>query len=45
MYAVYKSSYLTLAALSGRDSTYGLRNMPIEQDSVFLAELRIAQTN
>lgn len=44
MYAVYKNSYLTLAALSGHDSTYGLRNMSVEQDSVLLAELRIAQT-
>lgn len=42
MYAVYKNSYLTLAALAGRDSTYGLRNMSVEQGSVLLAELRIA---
>lgn len=45
MYAVYKNSYLTLSALSGHDSTYGLRKMSVEQDSVLFAELRIAQTN
>lgn len=44
MYAVYKNSYLTLAALAGHDSTSGLRNMSIEQGSVLLAELRIDQT-
>lgn len=44
MYAVYKNSYLTLAALAGHDSTYGLRTMSIEQGSALLAELRIAQT-
>lgn len=45
MFAVYKNSYLTLAALAGRDSTSGLRNMSVEQGSVLLAELRIDQTN
>lgn len=44
MYAVYKNSYLTISALSGRDSTYGLRNMSVEQGSVLLTNLRIAQT-
>lgn len=43
MYAVYKNSYLTLAALFGRDSTHGLRSMSTEQDSVLLAELCIAR--
>jgi hypothetical protein len=43
MYAAYKNSYLTLAALTGRDSTSGLRNMSIRQDSVLLAKLRIYQ--
>lgn len=45
MYAVHKNSYLMLAALSGHDSTYGLRNMSVEKDSVLLAELRISETN
>lgn len=44
MYAVYKNSYLTLAALVGHDSTCGLRNMSVKQNSVLLAELRIAET-
>lgn len=45
MYAVYKNSYLTLAALAGHDSTSGLRNMSVEQGSVLLAQLRINQTS
>lgn len=45
MFAVYKNSHLTLAALSGHDSTSGLRQMSVEQSSVLLAELRIAQTS
>lgn len=45
MYAVYKNSYLTLAALAGRDSTSGLRDMSVKQGSVLLAELRIGQNN
>lgn len=44
MYAVYKNSCLTLAALSGSDSTSGLRNTSLKQDSQLVAELRIAQT-
>ena len=43
MHAVYKNSYLTLAALTGCDRTSGLRNMSIRQDSVLLAKLPIDQ--
>ncbi|KAG8161229.1 hypothetical protein KVR01_009493 [Diaporthe batatas] len=43
MNAVYKNSYLTLAALSGGDSNSGLHNISIKQDSHVVAELRIAQ--
>lgn len=43
MCAVYQNSYLTLAALAGSDSTYGLRTTSVEQVSVPFARLRLAE--
>lgn len=43
MYAVYKNSFLTLAALSGPDSTFGLRTASVKQRSTPIAQLRTTQ--
>lgn len=43
MYAIYKNSFLTLAALSGPDSTYGLRLTPVKESLTPVAQLRNAQ--
>lgn len=45
MYAVYKNSFLTLAALSGPDSTYGLRTTSVKESSTTIAQLRAAHNN
>lgn len=44
MNAVYKNSYVTLAALCGRDSTNGLRIFSMEETSSPLVQLRTAQS-
>lgn len=44
MYAVYKNSFLTLAPLSGPDSTCGLRTTSVKETSTPIAQLRTAQS-
>lgn len=44
MHAVYKNSYVTLAALCGRDSRNGLRTSSVKESSSPFVQLRTAQT-
>lgn len=44
MYAVYKNAFLTLAPLSGSDSTCGLRTTSVKEASTPIAQLRFAES-